>query len=104
MTNEEIWKWQKDQRAHLAAVPAALEAAKAVLTDFNGQPLTGSELPLDGLTAGTLRTLVREVERLQAQVKQAAQDLRDEQREGRYAASSAYSEGRHDGISESRGY
>lgn len=104
MTNEELWKWQQAHRAHLAAVPGALEQARRVLIDFNGLPVADGEAPLDGLTAGQLRTLVREVERLQTALKRANDDLRDEQREAQHAASSAYTEGRHDGIEEGRGW
>lgn len=104
MTNEQIWKRQQEHRAHLAAVPGAMGAAKAMVIDLNGVPMADTETPRQGLTCGQVRTLVKEVERLQAEVKRAAQDLRDEQREAQHAAGAAYSEGRHDGIEESRGY
>ena len=101
MTNEEIIRMQREATAHREAVPGALRQAHAVLSYFNGR----DNCLLDGgMTAGTLRTLVKEVERLQAALKQANQDIRDEQREARYSAANAYADGRHDGIEESRGY
>lgn len=105
MTNEEIWKRQQEHRAHVAAVPEAIARAKAATeADAAFAALPNDERPRDCLTAGHVRTLVREVERLQAALKQANQDLRDEQREAQHAASSAYSEGRHDGMQEGRCY
>jgi hypothetical protein len=104
VTNEEIWRMQRERRAHLAAVPGALEQARRVLTDFNGQPVADGEPPQEGLTGGQLRTLVKEVERLQLALKRANDDLRDEQREGQRAAGDAFSEGRHEGLQEARGY
>lgn len=104
MTNEEIWKLQQERRAHLAAVPHALEHAKVLLIDYDGSEIPEGQSPRDGLTAGELRTLVKEVERLQAALKRAHQDLRDEQREAQHAAASAFSEGRHEGLQEGRGY
>lgn len=81
MADEQFYEKLRAQRAHIAAVPAALEQARRVLIDFNGQPLVDGEPPIDGLTAGQLRTLVAEVERLQAALKQAHKDAADEQRE-----------------------
>jgi hypothetical protein len=104
MTNEEIWKRQQEYRAHMAAVPAALEAARGATFGFNGEPLGDGEEPGSGLTCAALRTLIAEVERLRAALKQANQDMRDEQREGQYAAGAAYSEGRHEGLREGRGW
>lgn len=104
MTNSEILKMQREHRTHLAAVPVALTDAKAALTDFDGRQMDGAEPPMDGLTAGTLRTLVKEVERLQAAMKQARRDAADEHREARHAASAAYYDGRNEAIEESRGY
>lgn len=98
MTNEEIWKRQQEHRAHLAAVPDALAEAKAA-TEY----IADGRQPVS-LHAHSVRTLVREVKRLQAALKQAAQDLRDEQREAQHSASAAFAEGRHEGVREGRGW
>lgn len=100
MTNEELWQRQQQHRAHMAAVPIALDCAKSILSHPS---CPGPELPVE-VPAHVLETLVAEVERLQVALKRAHQDLRDEQREAQHAAGAAYSEGRHDGMSESRGY
>lgn len=63
-------------RAHMAAVPGALDAAKTALSIVPpglGQVIT--------LASATVSTLVAEVERLQAREKQLLQDMREEQRE-----------------------
>jgi flagellar biosynthesis/type III secretory pathway protein FliH len=52
----------------------------------------------------TLATLLQEISRLTQQAKRLNEDLRDEAREAQHAASSAYSEGRHEGMREARGY
>jgi hypothetical protein len=104
MTNEEIWKAQREHRMHMALMPVAIANVKARLIDFDERPIADNEAPRDGILCGELRVLLKEIERLQAAVKRANDDLRDEQREGQRAASSAYSEGRHDGLSESRDY
>jgi hypothetical protein len=100
MTNEEIWKRQQEHRAHMAAVPFAMKHARDLLADADtDQSIHATKVDVD-----KLRTLVREVERLQAALKQANQDMRDEQREGQRAAGEAYAEGRHEGLSEGRGW
>lgn len=102
MTNEEIWKAQRAARAHREAVPRVLGTAKALLLadDFTDLP---SDAPVT-IQAGQLRTLVDEVDRLQAALRRANDDLRDEQREGQRAAAESFGEGRHEGLQEARGY
>lgn len=68
-------------RAHMALVPLAVANVGARLIDFNDQPLADEEAPRDGIVCGELRVLLKEIERLQAALKQANQDMRDEQRE-----------------------
>jgi hypothetical protein len=97
LTNTEIWRRQQEHRAHIAAVPGALDEASLAL-----QQCADGELVQ--LTPPTVATLVREVQRLQAELKRAHQDMRDEQREAQRAAGEAYSEGRHEGLSEGRGW
>lgn len=58
------------QRAHIAAVPGALDMARRLI----------EAAPADD-TREALRTLVAEVERLQASVQQLQKDMREEQRE-----------------------
>lgn len=100
MTNAEIIAMQRAARAHREALPAALEQARALTTDFNGQPMVDGEVPRDGLTVGTVRTLVLEIERLQARAKDYETELREASREVR----DAYSEGHFNGREEaSRG-
>ena len=102
MTNEEIWKIQRAARAHREAVPVALGTAKALLLDDDcNDRKDDAEVTIP---AGQLRTLVAEVDRLQAALRRANEDLRDEQREGQYAAAAAHSEGRAEGLQEGRGY
>jgi hypothetical protein len=68
-------------RAHMAAVPPAIALATGLVTDFDGQPMVDGEPPRDGLTCGTLRTLLAEIERLQGQVKQQHKDAIEAERE-----------------------
>lgn len=98
MTNEEIWKAQQEHRAHMAAVPEALAQATAAVeyVDDGRKPVS--------LHASTVRTLLKEVQRLQAALKRANEDMRDEQREAHRAAGEAFSEGRHEGLQEGRGW
>jgi hypothetical protein len=91
------------RQAHLAAVPLALEHARSLLIDFNGQPLADGEAQRDGLTAGELRTLVAEVDRLQALVKQQQRDAAEEQREFQREARSIAAEARWEAQEETRG-
>lgn len=100
MTNKEIWEWQQEQRKHLALVPLAVANVGERLIDFNGQPMADNEAPRDGIICAELRVLLKEIERLQAALKRANEDLRDEEREGRHAAGAAYAEGRHDALRE----
>jgi flagellar biosynthesis/type III secretory pathway protein FliH len=99
MTNEEIVKRQREYREHAAAVPVAVNSAKSVIEHFVSDPALPVEIP-----GHVLKTLVKEVERLQAAHKQALQDIRDEAREAQHSAASAYTEGRHDGLDEGRGW
>lgn len=98
MTNEQIWRAQQEHRAHVAAVPEALAEARAAV-EYVGD----GRKPVS-LHASTVRTLVKEVERLQAAIKRANADLREEQRDAQRAAGEAFSEGRHEGLQEGRGY
>lgn len=100
MTNEEIWKLQQEHRAHMVAVPHAMKHASDLLADAN----TDQSIHAIKVDVDKLRTLVREIERLQAALKQANQDMRDEMREAQRAAGEAYSEGRHEGLQEGRGW
>jgi sialic acid synthase SpsE len=102
MTNEEIIKLQRDAKAHREAVPGALAQAKLMIARKEAEE--AADVFSIGLESHTLRTLVKEIERLQAALKQANQDARDEEREARHSAAAAYTDGRHDGIEESRGY
>jgi predicted RNA-binding protein with PIN domain len=105
MTNEEIIqiiRMQREAKAHHEAVPGALAQAKLMIARKEAEE--AEDVFSIGLESHTLRTLVKEVERLQAALKQANQDARDEEREARHSAGAAYAEGRHDGIEESRGY
>lgn len=104
MTNEEIWKRQREAKARREAVPGALDAVRGACTDYDGRAMSDGEAPRDNLNCGYLRTLVKEVERLQAALKQANQDARDEEREARNAVASAYSEGLHDGAEKNWGH
>ncbi len=79
--NAEFYAKYAAHKAHVAAVPGALEAVRAKLTDYNGQPLTNAEAPIAGLRCGDLRTLLAEVERLHAQVRQQRADAIEAQRE-----------------------
>jgi hypothetical protein len=97
MTNEEIVKLQRDAAAHRTKLPMAVATAREACEGWPGHRLV--ELP-----AGNLATLLREIERLQLALKRANDDLRDEQREGQHAAASAFSEGRHEGLNEGRGW
>lgn len=104
MTNAEIIERQRAARAHQAAVPGALDTARAALVDLEGQAMGNDDPPRCSLRAGHLRTLLAEIDRLQLAVKRLNEDLRDEAREAGHSAASAYSEGRHDGMSEARGF
>ena len=97
MTNAEILQQQREAAAHRTKLPMAVATAREACEGKPGHELV--ELP-----AGNLSTLLREIERLQAALKRASDDLRDEQREAQHAAASAYSEGRHEGLSEGRGW
>lgn len=81
MSNAEFHAKYLAHKAHVAAVPGALEAVRRALTDSMGEPLTYDEALIEGLRCGHLRTLVAEVERLQAQVKQQQADAIEAQRE-----------------------
>lgn len=81
-------------RAHVAAVPAALLAVRTAVTDTNGQPLALGRWMRDDVTADQLRTLVAEVDRLQALVKQQQKDAAEEQREFQREAREIASEAR----------
>ncbi len=72
---------RRQYRAHMAAVPPALALVNGLVIDFGGQPMVDGEPPRDGLTCGTLRTLLAEIERLQAQVKQQQKDAVEAERE-----------------------
>jgi hypothetical protein len=104
MTNSEILAQQAAHRAHLAAVPPAIEAARAALADLHGDPIEPTMPVRCIFNTGSLRTLLAELERLQRQVAALRQGLRDEQREAQYAAATAHSEGRHEGLREGRGF
>jgi hypothetical protein len=98
MTNEEIFAWQRARRAHLAAVPGALGAAKdalKIVPPGAGQVIT--------LSHSTLNTLVAEIERLQALVKQQNQDAMEAQREFQRDAGAIAAEARWQAIEETRG-
>lgn len=97
MTNEEIIRRQREHREHQARLPLALDEANLAL-----QRVADGELVQ--LTPSALSTLLREIALLQAARKQASQDMRDEQREGQHAAAAAFSEGRHEGLNEGRGW
>jgi signal transduction protein with GAF and PtsI domain len=94
VTNEEVIAHQRAAKAHREALPGAVAEAKAAIQEDDKQVVC--------LFTASVRTLLHEVERLQAALKRANDDLRDEQREAQHAASSAYTEGRHDGIEETR--
>jgi hypothetical protein len=91
MTNEQIREAQRAASAHRQAVPLALGTARALLLDDNFNDHEDSTTV--EIQAGQLRTLVEEVDRLQAALRRANDDLRDEQREGQRAASDARAEG-----------
>lgn len=80
MTNEEIYERQRAYRAHQAAVPAALQAARVACDRFQvtGLPIVATTVTLD---LSHLQTLVAEVDRLTALVKQQNKDAMDAQRE-----------------------
>lgn len=90
-------------RAHMAAVPLALDAAKTMVVDLHGEPMADDEAPRQGLTAGHVRTLVHEVERLQAREKQLLQDANEAQREFSREAREIAAEARSEGRDEARG-
>jgi hypothetical protein len=79
--NTEYHEKLRAYRAHMAAVPIALALAKGLVTDFDGSPMFGGQPPRDGLDCDTLRTLLAEIERLQAQVKQQQKDAMEAERE-----------------------
>jgi hypothetical protein len=97
MTNAEIIEMQRAARAHLVKLPMAVETAKQAIEGKPGHELV--ELP-----AGNLSTLLKEIDRLLRLTCRLNEDLRDEAREGQHAAASAYSEGRHEGMRDARGY
>lgn len=76
MADDHAEKWRA-HRTHMAAVPGAIAAAKQASEpdEFGDMPPTCS------LPGATLRTLVAEVERLQAALQQAHKDAREEQLE-----------------------
>jgi uncharacterized protein (UPF0335 family) len=90
-------------QAHIAAVPAALEAARNAVTDFNGEQMQDGEAPIECMTAGQLRTLVAEVERLQSLVKQQQKDAAEEAREFQREAREIAAEARWQAQNEERG-
>lgn len=79
--NVEFHQKLRAHRAHVAAVPAALAAARAATIDLHGQPMSDSEPPRCSVSCAHLRTLVAEVDRLTSLEKQLRQDMREEQRE-----------------------
>lgn len=90
MTNAEIIELQRAARQHREALPGAICAARAALHDKKGGALP------DTFTAYVrvpeLRTLLREIERLQKRERDLNEDIREEQRGQR----DAYAEGRYD--------
>lgn len=91
--NAEFHEKLRAHRAHMAAVPPAIALATGLVIDFDGQPMVDGEPPRDGLTCGTLRTLLAEIDRLQQRVelqqKEAAEAQREFSREAREIAAEA---------------
>lgn len=79
--NTEIFEKYRAHRAHIAAVPAAVALAGSMVVDFDGQPMADGEEPRAGLTCGTLRTLLAEIDRLKALAAQQQKDAREAERE-----------------------
>ena len=103
MANEDFHAKYRAHQAHMAAVPLAIQHLRGLLTDFDGSDIPDGQAPLDGVTAGELRTVLNEVERLQAALKQAHQDMREEQREFQREARDIAAEARWQGQEETRG-
>lgn len=68
-------------RAHMALVPLAVQTISERLIDFNGQALADNAPPRDGILCGEVRVLLKEIERLQALVKQQQKDAAEAERE-----------------------
>lgn len=79
--NTEFIEKLRVHRAHVAAVPAAVALAGSLVVDFDGQPMADGEEPRAGLTCGTLRTLLAEIERLKALTAQQQKDAMEAERE-----------------------
>lgn len=93
MTSAEIIEMQRAAKAHREAFPLMFAEAKGLIMDFDGSDMVDGGPPRDGLTVGHVRTLIREIERLQKQVASHAEDQREAARDAR----DAYQQGRWDG-------
>ena len=100
MSTQEFLEARRVWLAQRAATPAAIAKAKAVVVDFDGSQIADGASPVEGLTAGEIRTLLFEIDRLQKAVAQHAEDMKDADRQAR----DAYSEGRYDEQEKSRDY
>lgn len=86
MTNAEILAHQQRMRDHRAKLPMAIDTARAACEGQPGHALV--EMP-----AGNLNALLFEIELLNKRLRQADEDMREEQRSFRDAAAESYSEG-----------
>ncbi len=91
MTNEQIIAYQRRQRELRASgetIASRLREAASV----------------DAYGAALMTEAADVIDHLHALIQRMNKDARDEQREAQRSAGDAYSEGRHDGIQETRGY
>lgn len=95
MTNQEIIDRQRAAREHQERLPEAIEEAK--LSVSGPAKPDDHRAPHDNLTAGHVRTLLREIERLQAGMKLLQEDLKESER----SHGDTYSQGRSDQREES---
>lgn len=91
MTNAEIIEYQRRRRA-------LRESAQTVAARLRAAALC----PAD--PSALMREAADVVDFLQSLVAQMRKDANEEARESRRACGDAYSEGRHDGINEARGF
>jgi hypothetical protein len=79
MSNSEFHAKYRAHKAHMEAVPGAMAQAKLMIVRKEVEE--AADVFSIGLESHVLRTLVAEVERLQAQVKQQQADAIEAQRE-----------------------
>ncbi len=102
MADSDFHEKLRAHRAHMAAVPAAVSEARTLVTHESGWEVADKQR-LVGITAGSLLTLVREVDRLQAREKELLLEAREAEREFQREARDIAAEARWEDQEETRG-